>query len=180
MGWNWHRSHKAKQSKTQKFERLAKGWRKSWPVLPLVFFWGRWLWLDSETEVFVPWSPRIQTNVALQVAVNVVNWEWVNHSWSFLVHSSRKLMQHGWNCLNLSNWCGFSMIFPMFYLKLAWVGLPRSCKENKKQVESFMASGLMPSSTKPHLYIFGGHSGKATSGDRLLIQLGTAWPHETI
>lgn len=42
-----------------------------------------------------------------------------------------------------------------------------------------MASGLMPSSTKPHLYIFGGHSGKATSGDRLLIQLGTAWPHET-
>ena len=46
------------------------------------------------------------------------------------------------------------------------------CKKNKKQVESFMASGLMPSSTKPHLYIFGGHSGKATSGTSGLGEIG--------
>lgn len=148
MGWNWHRSHKAKQSKTQKFERLAKVLASA----SFGLFWGRWLWLDSETEVFVPWSPRIQTNVALQVAVNVVNWEWVNHSWSFLVHSSRKLMQHGWNRMNLSNWCGFSMIFLMFYLKLAWVGLPRSCKKNKSKASWLQAScRAAPSLTSTYL-----------------------------
>ena len=32
---------------------------------------------------------------------------------------------------------------------------------------SFLGAGQMPASTKPHVYIFGGHSGKAKAGPGL-------------